>query len=184
MSDADRNLPELVGELITSVEQLQTQIDDSRGPLRPPTPGQLARFTSEVTIPALVLALKTNVRALRIVQRALRMADGRDPGGNDTPTGRERATALGRATIDRLDGTLSELQSALEGRPPEDEARELLERVQTLQSEIDAQLAADTPERDADTAGESVDVDVDAELRSLKDDVDEDGADEGSNGRS
>lgn len=173
MSNGDPELSQLLGELTGSVEQLQDELTESRGPPRPPTPRQLVRFTSEVTIPAIVLVLETNVRALRIVQRALRIAEGRDPGTSGSKTG-ERAAELGRATLSRLDDALSDLGSALEGRPPDDEARELLEEVRQLQSEVDERLESETTaERD------SVSIDVDAELQSLKDDVDDDNSHEG-----
>ncbi len=175
MSNGDPELSQLLGELTGSVEQLQDELTQRRGPSRLPTPRQLVRFTSEVTIPAIVLVLETNVRALRLVQRALRIAEGRDPGTSSSKT-RDRATELGRATLSRLDDALSDLGSALEGRPPDDEARELLEEVRDLQTEVDERLETETgPERD------SVSIDVDAELQSLKDDVDDDNSHEGDN---
>ncbi|WP_302080800.1 DUF7547 family protein [Salinibaculum rarum] len=166
MSNGGQELSALLSELTASLEQLQDELDPARGPLRPPTPRQLAQFTSEVTIPAIVLVLETNVRALRLVQRALRIAEGREatPGSSQA---RQRATDLGRATLSRLDEALSDLGSALESRPPDDEARELLEEVRDLQSEVDDRLETTSTDRDA------VDIDVDAELQSLKDDVDD-----------
>jgi hypothetical protein len=189
MSDGDTEMTRLVGELVNAVEELQSELEPTGGPLRPPTPRELARFTSEVTIPAIILVLETNVRALRLVQRALRIAEGRDTdrGGS---VARERATALGRATVDKLDDALTDLQDALDGRPPDDEAREVLGRVRDLQADVEAELAADsTPDMDGastdteseDAAGEErVDVDVDAELEALKDDLDDDSAPEGN----
>lgn len=174
MSSRDPELSQLLGELTGAVEELQSELTESRGPPRPPTPKQLVRFTSEVTIPAIVLVLETNVRALRLVQRALRIAEGRDPGNSSSQT-RERATDLGRATLARLDGALDDLGTALEGRPPDDEARKLLDEVRDLQSEIDERL--DT----SDVAGgESVDIDVDAELESIKKDIDDNNSHEGN----
>lgn len=174
MSNGDPELSQLFGELTGAVEELQDELTQTRGPPRPPTPRQLVRFTSEVTIPALVLVLETNVRALRLVQRALRIAEGRNPGTTSSQT-RERATELGRATLSRLDDALADLGTALEGRPPNDEARELLDDVRTLKSEIDDQLEAQGA-----TQRDSVDIDVDAELQSIKDDVDDDNSHEGN----
>jgi hypothetical protein len=167
MSNGDPELSQLFGELTGAVEQLQGELEQSRGPPRPPAPRQLVRFTSEVTIPAIVLVLETNVRALRLVQRALRIAEGRDPGTSGSKTG-DRAAELGRATLSRLDDALSDLGKALEGRPPDDEARELLDEVRDLQSEVDERLGTENI-----TQQDSVNIDVDAELQSIKDDVDD-----------
>ena len=182
MSEADRELTQLIGDLVGAIDELQSELEPSRGPLRPPTPRELARFTSEVTIPAIILALETNVRALRLVQRALRLAEGRETDRSGSAT-RERATALGRATVDRLDDALTDLQDALEGRPPDDDARELLDRAQDLQADIKTELdrdsttatdhSDDAPGTDSADTPTRVEVDVDAELDALKDDLDD-----------
>jgi len=182
MSEADRELTQLIGDLAGAIDELQSELEPSRGPLRPPTPRELARFTSEVTIPAIILALETNVRALRLVQRALRLADGRETNQSSSVT-RDRATALGRATVDRLDDALTDLQGALDGRPPDDDARELLGRAQDLQADIKTELDGDStatiepsdgaPETDSADTPTHVEVDVDAELDALKDDLDD-----------
>ena len=180
MSETERSLPTLLSELTQSLEELQGELEPDEPRLRPPSPRELARFTSEVTIPAVILLLETNVRALRLVQRALRIANGRETGATSTGSQtRERAVKLGQATLSQLDATLGDLQDALEGRPPEDDARQLLDRIRALEDDIEAELAAvDTDAGDADSP-EGVEIDVDAELQSLKDDVENHGADEG-----
>lgn len=167
MSDRDAELSTLFGELTGAVEQLQEELAQSNGPPRPPTPRQLATFTSEVTIPAIILVLETNIRALRLAQRALRIAEGRST-GTDNSAVRQRATDVGNSALSRLDDALSDLSAALDGRPPDDEARELLTEARDLRSEIDDRLDTTTT-GDAD----SVDIDVEAELRSIKDDIDD-----------
>lgn len=174
MNDADQDLVQLFEELTRSVEQLQSELATSRGSPRPPTPRQLARFTSEVTIPAVILVLETNVRALRLVQRALRLADGSAPTESGDTTTRERATTLGRETLSHLDDAMADLQSAVDGRAPDDDVRELVERIRDLQSEIDAQLAVEESQSPPTNQSDSVNIDVDAELESLKDDIDTD----------
>lgn len=171
MSERDPELARQLAELTRSLETLQRELEPSGGRPAPPSPRQLVRFTSEVTIPALVLVLETNVRALKLVQRALRMAEGRaETGESET---RARAVELGQATLSRLDDTLDDLQGALEGRPPDDEARRLLDQVRDLEDEIEAQLRAGETSG-SETSDTEVDIDVDAELQSLKDDVDDD----------
>lgn len=177
MSETNADLPALLSELTRSLEELQTELEPAGGRPRPPTPRQLARFTSEVTIPAVVLVLETNVRALRLVQRALRIADGREPRGTGSGSRtRERAVQLGQATLSRLDDTLNDLSEALEGRPPDDEARELLQRVRDIEDDIEARLESTDVEPPAES--DRVEIDVDAELQSLKDDVEEDPSDD------
>lgn len=180
MSGSETELTRVLSELTRSVEQLQSELEPSGGPPRPPTPRQLARFTSEVTIPAIVLVLETNVRALKLVQRALRIANGREPSSGAGGATRERAVKLGEATLSRLDDALADLGDALEGRPPDDEARRLLDQIRDIESEVESQLAAADTDVSVDDSARSggVDIDVDAELQSLKDDIDD--ADDGS----
>ncbi|PSP55305.1 hypothetical protein BRC74_00065, partial [Halobacteriales archaeon QH_7_68_42] len=67
MSDRDsgEDLSRLVAELVTTLEELEDELEppDER-PLRPPTPGEMRRFTSDVAIPGLILILESNIRAL------------------------------------------------------------------------------------------------------------------------
>lgn len=205
MSRQGPDLPDLVGELARTTEQLRDELEaESGGPMRPPKPSELVRFTSEVTIPAIVLLLETNVRALRLLQRTLRFAQG----GAEQPEtsrgeARKRAEDLGRETLGRLDSALGDLQDALSGRPADDETKELLEEARDLRSKVENRLERTAREMDGsppeeaepmaenadqptdgtdlpiggeDSAGdgEEVPVDVDAELQSIKDDVDDD----------
>jgi len=170
MSEPRDDLPRLVGNLAETVQRLQSELEPDRRPLGPPTPADLVRFTSEVTIPAIVLALETNIRALKLLQRTLRLASGRERAGGGTGEARDRAAALGRATLSRLDDALADLQTALEGRPPDDEARDLLAEARDLRAEIDDRLAGGTTDGGA---GGTVDIDVESELRSIKDDLDD-----------
>ncbi len=177
--DASGDVSGLIGDLARTVEELQTELEpDGRPPLRPPTPRELARFTSEVTIPAIVLALETNVRVLKLLQRALRLAAGEDPRAGESAPARERAQALGRRTLTRLDDLLADLQQALDERPPDDPARELLAEARSLRTEIDDRLAAaEADQHDTDGTQPSpenrVDIDVESELQSIKDDLDD-----------
>ncbi|MFB6073997.1 MAG: hypothetical protein ABEJ89_03195 [Haloarculaceae archaeon] len=169
-SDAGELASEM-GDLVRALEDLQAELEpEPPGRLvRPPTPRELARFTSEVGIPAVVLLLRTNIRALKLLQRALRLADDR-PSVDETPSEvRERAARASRATLSRLDDALADLQGALEGRPPGDEARELLAEARELRATVEDRLEA-APDADETT---DVPVDVDAELESLKAEMDD-----------
>lgn len=173
MSDSERDRPRQLAELIRSLERLQEELEPSGGVIRPPTPRELARFTSDVTIPAIVLALETNVRALKLVQRALRLADGRDPSSNAAGArsiARDRAADLGRATLSQVEDVLADVQRALDDGPRDAEANALLDRVREAKREVDAQLAAADDGSGIDR--EPVDVDIDAELQSIREEID------------
>ncbi|ACV48399.1 MULTISPECIES: DUF7547 family protein [Halomicrobium] len=185
MSSSDDDLASLVGELVTTLQRLETEFeprdDDDR--LRPPTPRELMRLTSDVAIPATILLLRTNIEALKLLQRALRMADGRAPTADSEGSDvRARAERLSATTLSKLDGALADLQDAVEGQPTDDEARELLTEARRLRADIESRIeersngspeggSAASLEADGEDESEDVPVDVDAELRSLKDDV-------------
>jgi len=170
-SDPDRPGPaELVGELARTLRSLRRELrtaNGGRGGLE-----RIVRFTSEVTIPATILVLETNVRTLRLLQRTLRVArEAEEPSGSG-PKSRE-AAALGQSVVDRLDEALGEAQSAIENAGSDD-ARELLAEARELNRQLESRLEAESDtERTAS-------VDVESELASIKDeygraDDDEDG---------
>ncbi|MEF8882851.1 MAG: hypothetical protein V5A34_10060 [Halapricum sp.] len=174
MTDEDPDVEQQVAELSRTVEQLRQELRRERRPSlapRPPRLPELREFTSEVAIPGLVLLLETNVRALKLLQRTIRLADDREADRGTSVS--ERAEKVGSAALARLDDALGEVQSALESQPPDSEARDLLEDAQQLQAEIEQQL--DASEGRATDTGPSVD--VEAELKSIKDQVDDENHD-------
>lgn len=193
---SEDDLTALMTDLLTTLEDLETVVEPrtERGRPRPPTLRELMQFTSDVTIPAAILLLRTNIEALKLVRRAIRLADGRPrPDESGTSEVRRRASQLSRVTLARLDDALADLQSAVEGTPQDEDARDLLQEARDLRAELADRLAesegAGAPgTRDDETAG--VTIDVDAELQSLKDDIDDrpddadgepsEGADDGS----
>jgi len=195
-ADADPDVTELLTDLTRSLQELQTEIEPDRR-LRPPTPRELSRFTSEVAIPGLILILETNIRVLKLLQRTIRLAEGKDPsGGKAVPEMRDRAERLSRATLSQLESTLSEVQSAVEGRPDNDETERLLSEARKLRDQVQDELErrsqqrAGTTERPTDEGqgvdkselqDDTVDIDVEAELKSIKDNLDD--AEDGGDGR-
>jgi len=183
MSSSDDDLASLVGDLVTTLRRLDDEFeprtDDGRP--RPPTPRELLHLTSDVAIPATILLLRSNIEALKLLQRALRMADGRPPTERGSAEVRQRAEQLSATTLSKLDGALADLQDAVEGRPTDDDARELLTEARRLRSEIEDRLGesdngplqvdSDSSDDTLDTTDEDVPVDVDAELQSLRDDM-------------
>jgi hypothetical protein len=189
MSDADPDVTELLTDLTRSLQELQREMEPDRRS-RPPTQRTLSQFTSEVAIPGLILLLQTNIRALQLLQRTIRLAEGREPTDRSSTTSeaRDRAEQLGRATLTQLDDTLSEVQSALEGRPADDETRELLSDARQLRDEIQSELAdgdgdggsaGDGDEGPVDREGDTVDIDVESELQSIKSNLEDDDGDDG-----
>jgi len=187
----DVDLARDLGTLIRTLEDLQAELEPrQRRRLGLPAPGDVLRLTSEVAIPAAVLALETNVRLLRIVQRAIRMQTGEagEPGDGRAQV-RARAESIGREAMVGLDEALSDLQGALEGRPGSDDATALLAEARRLQREVETELTTaddDVTTPDGPTDRRPVDVDVEAELASIRDQVegeadggDEDGTDDG-----
>ncbi|PSP85501.1 hypothetical protein BRC96_01855 [Halobacteriales archaeon QS_6_64_34] len=184
MSDSGEDVSALLAELVRTLQDLQREVEPrtEQGRPRPPTPEELIRFTSDVTIPAAILVLKTNIEALKLLRRALRLAGGRPPTETRSGGVQERATQLSRATLARLDDALSDLQGAVEGQPPDAEARELLIEARQLRESLAERLAESQATNSDDAEVTEVPVDVDAELRSIKDDIEDvsDGHGEGN----
>lgn len=191
MSDpeSDPELTELLTDLTRTLRELEREVEPEKpdGP-RLPTPSELSRFASEVAIPGLILMLRTNIRALQLLRRALRLADGRDPSPDGAVTeARSRAEKVGRASLSQLDDVLSDLQSSLEARPTDDEASELVSRARKLREEVQEEIQQDgaefSPENGDGTAtddsSEAVSIDIESELQSLKDNIDEAEDDDG-----
>lgn len=181
------DLTRLIRDLTRELQRLQRELEpDRRG--RFPTPRELSRFTSEVAIPGVILLLETQIRVLQILRRTLRLAEGRDPSGErDRPSGaqvRDRAEQLGETALLRLGETLGEIERSLDQSTGHEDAQELLTEAQTLQRRIREELAADTEtgENVADEIAmddgsgptDSVQIDVEAELESLKENVEND----------
>lgn len=191
--DDTEDLEASVRELSETLEQLRSELrEPPTGPLglpRPPKPGELLRLTERYTIPALVTILETNIRLLELLAAAIRVADGRPL--DETPAsgalfdvgersiegvrqGKEGLAAASRTTLQRLDDALADLQAAAEGRPSDDpEVERLLSEARSLRAEVDERLAAasderpETNEEDADSS-ESVGIDVEEELETLR----------------
>lgn len=149
MSDRDRSdaeLTTLVAELRDTLDELQGTVEPGPPSRRPPAAGELLRFTESYTIPTLLSILEASIRALELLQATLRLVDGR-PLDTDRRDRRERSGdtaarvgSLGRTTVDRVDTALSELTAALEGEPPEGEARDLLTEAKSLREEVDRRI--------------------------------------------
>jgi len=204
--DPDRDdradLEDRIEELETTLRGLQTELGrPPRGPMglpRPPTPREVLSFTGEYAIPTLISMLEANVRALKALQQIIRLVDPEyDPTEKARSDLSARAGRASRATLDRLQDTLNDVEGALTegGLPEEPRARRILEDARRLSDDIRDDIAAGSERADegrelADTAEEEMDedeeeqpqVDVDAELKSIRSElgVPENGDSEGS----
>lgn len=194
MSDAgsDPDVSRTVGELARALQDLQRELEPGdRRRLRPPSASELIRFTSDVAIPAAILVLQTNVRALQLLQRTLRLVEGRSPRRDSSSvTGdvRERAEQLTSETLSRLDGALADIGESIDAET-DPAAADLLSEVRELRAELDDQIEAADRDRTASAGDErsdpdrggtgGVEIDVESELQSIKDDLgpDEPGTD-------
>ena len=164
----DDDLSGLLDELSGTLDRLQTELDDERGrPARRgdrdrrregrapprrrerdrpsiPRPGRFLQFTEEYTIPTLIAFLEANIRALELLGGLLRLLRGGE-------VSERRVESVGRRTLGQVDDLLSGVQGALEGRPSNPDARDLLEEARSLRTEIDDRIAGGALRREADS---------------------------------
>lgn len=178
MSDGDEELSTLVAELESTLRDLRAVVDDgtaddrrdagdadrraSGGP-RPPTFGELLRFTERYTIPTLIASLEATIEALELFRGLLRLADPEsdlperersDSGPLPTGAG-DVAAETGRRATAELTRRLRDLRSELstEELPADDDARNLLTDARELTAELERRL--DEATRPADSGARS-----------------------------
>jgi hypothetical protein len=176
--DPEDDLAERVDALEAAVRDLGDDRQRDSPPSRSPTDRDARRPPADHVLPATIAVLEANARALELLQAAIRASD--DERAADRPP---RAA---RDAVDRLDAALDALLAEFEeGAMPRDpDARAVVEDARDLRAEIDAHLADETRARpDADRSDDrpdpdedepTVEVDVEDELRSIKDDLDRD----------
>ena len=157
-----------VEELTRRLEEISRELEPGdRRRLRPPTIRELRRFTADVTIPAILLVLETNVRALRLLQRTIAVPDREETDSREPRSVLgERATDATVAALRRLDDALADLQDSLEGRGGDPEFRNMVAEARALQTDIERRLAESGGSR-----SEPVTIDVEAELDSIKEEL-------------
>src|SRR6056297_447346 len=141
----DRNeLEERLDELEETLTDLRGELrsESRRGPPKPPSLGELLRFTEEYTIPTVIALLEATVQSLELLRRTLRLADPERAVREESETARSRLDQVGTEAGNQLAGALSELRSALsEADLPENpESRRLIEDARDLTGEIETRL--------------------------------------------
>jgi len=178
----DEELAVLLADLERTLTELQSAVaDDARPRRRPPTPGELLRFTEEYTLPTAIALLEATVKSLELLRAVLRLAGPR-PSENRLRGRLESGNAPETAAFR---DALTDLRDALTGADlPEDSAAgSILTDARELTEEIDDRLdkASADRERERTEARSGVDieveeddgVDVDAELESIKESMGE-----------
>ncbi|WP_435194637.1 DUF7547 family protein [Natronomonas sp. EA1] len=168
MSDRPDDLAPLLEELAETLEALQRA-------QRPRGLSELLRFTEQYTIPAVIAVLEANIRLLELLAGTIRLAEGRVDRGRGDREGRGRgAEALSRSARETLDAALADLTRAFEGEPSDPESRRLLEEARELRAEVRERLAAAETAPEDGSDSEPITIDVDAELASIREEVDGD----------
>jgi hypothetical protein len=189
----DEELAVLLADLERTLTDLREAVDeDVRGELRPrrrpPTPGEILRFTEEYTLPTAIALLEATVQSLELLRAVLRLVGP----GSTADDVRDRLRARRGPETDALRDALADLRDALTGADlPEDSAAgSILVDARELTSEIDSRLdeaAADRRrERESTRRGVAIDVeeetddavDVESELASIKESVEEENGEE------
>lgn len=174
--DMDARLAELesqLTELRNEIEETPTPPRGAFGLPRPPTPGELLRFTGEYAIPAAVTALETQIKTLELIKEAIRLINDGRAVKHQGEAARDRATTASRETLNRLEDALAEIQRAIEdgGLPTNPEARAILNEVRELTTELDTQEHPASWQTTDEKEG--VEIDVESELEAIKEEVDE-----------
>lgn len=213
-------LDDRVAELEERVRTLRDELGrPPEGPLglpRPPTPREVLSFTGEYAIPTAIATLEANIRALKALQRVITILDpDRSVVGEERDRLESRAADASRATLDRLESALEDVEATVRESdlPREDEARSILDDARRINREIrdrvdresrsadearerrreddrrsddaeldggttielddagDREASEDETESRDDPEDGSVEVDVDAELQSIKDEL-------------
>lgn len=194
--DEPEALTEAVEELADTLEALQYELSNTshqpRGIPKPPSIRDILRFTERYAIPTIITILQANIKMLELLAAVLRATDG----NKISESHRSQVEQISQTTLRSLDSALSDLQQAVEGgEPSSPEVKRLLTEAQSLREEINSKLTAATAENDGreteqfqDSSSQSmesdqdttVEIDVDSELESIKEELDDINADTSS----
>ncbi|SDM18874.1 hypothetical protein SAMN04487949_1207 [Halogranum gelatinilyticum] len=147
-SRRDDDLVDLLDDLEYTLSDLREELQqrpEARRQLRPPSPGEILRFTDEYTIPTVISILEANIRALELLQKLLRLANPEGSAREATNTARRGVRGVRNVrddAVDGLDRALSELQRALSEAdlPSDPESRDIVEDARSLTDEIERRI--------------------------------------------
>lgn len=179
-STLEDRLRSLEEQLDALQSDLQSQRRQFRGPFglpRPPSPREVLRFTDQYAIPTAVAILQAQIKLLELLQETIRLADRSDRAINQADSTRRQAQQTARDTLARIEQALGDLQGAISGNgvQAEERATQILEDIQQLNAELQESL-------DESPVDDGHEVDVDAELEAIKDEVDSNDTDSAEKG--
>lgn len=184
MSDTRDRVDERMTDLEDALKEVRDELqspDRPRRRLRPPTPGEMLQMTREYAIPAAIATLEAQIKALELLRELLGPVQAGNRARVGTAEASDRVAEVGRATLQGVERALDRLERemAAGGLPDDPEARDLLGEARDLRDEIDARLAGmgeiETEPRDQEErleSGDSVRIDVESELETIRDQVD------------
>ncbi|MFW6382444.1 MAG: DUF7547 family protein [Haloferacaceae archaeon] len=159
----DRDGPPDREELSAQLDALEATLEElrgelaaeNRGPPRPPSLGELLRFTEQYSIPTLIALLEAAIQSLELLRRTLRLADPARAARTEGAATRDRLDRVGAEAGEGLANALGELRAALSATelPENPDSRRLLEDARSLTDDIERRLreAEDTVRRQRET---------------------------------
>lgn len=184
-TDRDEDLVELLDDLEATLAELRSELrgETGSGPSRqfsprrsrrerpgagrdlprPPSVSELLGFTERYTLPTLISTLEATIRALELLQGALRLVNPDRSDSSAPPRRRDTsrisrlgtgAAGVGQEAISGVERALSELETALANSEVPDRASdELLAEVRNLSAEVETRLEAARGAGTADRGG-------------------------------
>ncbi|KAB1196759.1 MULTISPECIES: hypothetical protein [Haloferax] len=160
MSDRrrDDDILDVLDELGETLDELGTELREERDrevrdrfrTPRPPTFGEVMRFTESYTLPTIIAVLEATIASLELLRRLIRLSD---PGRAMDDARRETEIQLRgvpQTAVTGVERALDELRRALSEAdlPSNSDARDIMEHARSLADELDARITDAERERD------------------------------------
>ncbi|GGC60603.1 DUF7547 family protein [Haloferax sulfurifontis] len=123
--------------------------DDRFRPPRPPTFGEVLRFTESYTIPTVIAVLEATIASLELLRRLMRLSDPGRAMEDARGETESRMRNVPKSAVSGVDRALDELRNALSEAdlPSNPEARDVMDRARSLADELDARITEAERER-------------------------------------
>ena len=190
----DDDLEERIDELEAALNEVSEELKrrSPRGPFglpRPPTPGEIIRFTDEAAIPAAIAILEANIRMLEALRHALRLIESGDRARQRSAAVETEASEFGERALARFDRAIADLERVVDGTPAHVPGNEVLSDARALREDLETRIATaetlvddtlkEDSAQDAEKNGTTA-VDIDAEIESIRRQQEEPGPDDDS----
>ena len=146
LDELGETLDELGAELR---EERDREVRDRFRNPRPPTFGEVMRFTESYTLPTIIAVLEATIASLELLRRLIRLSD---PGRAMDDARRETETQLRgvpQTAVTGVERALDELRRALSEAdlPSNSDARDIMDHARSLADELDARISEAERER-------------------------------------